>query len=242
MTSDWTKVSRDPISQGTYRYLKEALLARRAGAAFNYDDFLRRFVEGRSVLDIGVVEHDVKHMDADKWLHKKIKGWARETMGVDILEPEVKLLQERGYDVMAVDATSDADLGRRFERVVIGDVIEHVENPVALLRFAARHLEDGGLIVARTPNPYWVRFLWVFLREEVTIANAEHISWISPSMALEIGRRADLNLKEYWLLMSGGPTLLHRLFNRIRDRFFRYTEFLAPAFFYVYEKPRAPND
>jgi 2-polyprenyl-3-methyl-5-hydroxy-6-metoxy-1,4-benzoquinol methylase len=59
---------------------------------------------------------------------------------LDILAPLVEELRGRGFNVRCVDATSDADLGERFEIVFAGDVIEHVDNAVALLRFAGRHL------------------------------------------------------------------------------------------------------
>ncbi|MBK9021778.1 MAG: hypothetical protein IPL72_18060 [Sulfuritalea sp.] len=37
-----------------------------------------------------------------------------------------------------MDATSDIDLGERFD-MVFADVVEHVDNVVRLLQFAARH-------------------------------------------------------------------------------------------------------
>ena len=55
----------------------------------------------------------------------------------------------KGFDFRHVDATSDVDLGDRFDRVFIGDVIEHVNDPVALLNFAKRHLQPNGRILVR---------------------------------------------------------------------------------------------
>lgn len=42
-----------------------------------------------------------------------------------------------------------------FETVLIGDVIEHVANPLLLLCEANRVLKDGGRLIVSTPNPYY---------------------------------------------------------------------------------------
>jgi 2-polyprenyl-3-methyl-5-hydroxy-6-metoxy-1,4-benzoquinol methylase len=66
----------------------------------------------------------------------------------------VNELNDRGFNIRCVGATSDADLGERFELVSIGAVLQQVENPSALLRFAPRHVARGSKILAATPNPF----------------------------------------------------------------------------------------
>ncbi|MEM2249911.1 MAG: methyltransferase domain-containing protein [Candidatus Bathyarchaeia archaeon] len=47
-----------------------------------------------------------------------------------------------------------------FGKVFCSEVIEHVENPLLLLREAYRVLMPNGTLVLSTPNPYlWIRFL-----------------------------------------------------------------------------------
>src|SRR5688572_7261583 len=96
-TFDWTKVSGDP----TCPAVREALLAelrqvRRPATSSDKHQIIREFVEGRRVLDLGVVDHTADVSEKPHWLHGKIKGWAREVLGVDILEKEVALLKSRG--------------------------------------------------------------------------------------------------------------------------------------------------
>lgn len=237
MIADWTQVSRNPVAPEVHAHIKQALKERCKGATFDDMDFLRSQIQGRTVLDIGVVEHDLGHIQSPDWKHGRIREWASQTLGVDILEQEVRYLQERGFNVVHVDATSEVDLGSRFERVVIGDVIEHVDTPVNLLRFAARHLEPGGLMILRTPNPYFYRYVWRVLREDTLIANAEHVAWISPCMALEIGRRAGLDLDQYWLIQPFGSNPLKRFVNSLRNLAFRNSDLFTAAFIYVYRKP-----
>ncbi|MDB4978593.1 MAG: Methyltransferase type 11 [Candidatus Peribacteria bacterium] len=48
-----------------------------------------------------------------------------------------------------------------FETVLIGDVIEHVTNPLMLLCEANRVLKPGGTLIVSTPNPY---YYWKFMQ------------------------------------------------------------------------------
>ncbi len=233
MCKDWTQVSRNPVSKEAHDFLQENLKRIRIKNAHDFMPFLKLFVEGHDVLDIGIVEHDISHIESENWKHGYICNWAKTVLGIDILSDEVKLLKQRGFNVVEVDATSNIDLGKRFDRIVVGDVIEHVNNPVKLLKFAGRHISDSGLIFVSTPNPYFYRFIYRTIVEGTFIANTEHISWITPSMALELGRRSGLVLKEY-CLVQGEPK--SRVKKMIKDLIAKKTEFFTPAFIYIYEK------
>lgn len=206
----WRELSGDPNARVVQQHLRTELLARRRGRIEDAAEFLRAFVADRTVLDVGVVQHSLEQSENPLWKHGRIRAAARRAVGVDILAPEVAELNRRGFDVRVADATSDADLGERFERVVVGDVVEHVDNPVALLRFCARHLAPAGRILCTTPNPFFVGYLRQSMKNGVFVANAEHVTWISPSMAVELGHRADLDLVEYWHVQGPGRTVARR--------------------------------
>jgi len=199
-------------------------------------NWIDELVASRSVLDIGVVEHDINHVGLPTWKHKYIRDRASHTLGIDIVPEGIDLLKQKGYNVRLADATSEEDLGERFERVVIGDVIEHVNNPVRLLQFAGRHLAPEGLILVSTPNPYWIKHIFSTFVRGTLVTNADHISWVSPAAALELGRRAGLSLQEYWLMRLGRAyakrALLDLLNYVIPD-----SELLASKFLYVYSMP-----
>jgi 2-polyprenyl-3-methyl-5-hydroxy-6-metoxy-1,4-benzoquinol methylase len=187
------------------------------------------------VLDIGVVEHDIGHIESPNWKHRKIHQWAAHVLGIDVIPDAVKLLNSHGFNVRQMDATSEEDLGERFDRVVIGDVIEHVNRPVDLLKFAARHLVPDGRILVSTPNPYWIAFIWGTIRAGTLVINADHVSWVSPSAALEIGRRAGLDLREYWLL-QGDQAPVKRMLRRLVNRLFPNSEIFSSKIFYIFAK------
>ncbi len=60
-----------------------------------------------------------------------------------------------GYAVQLADA-EDFDLGRRFDTVFAGEVIEHLDNVHGFLSSVRRHLAPGGRLVLTTPNAFYV--------------------------------------------------------------------------------------
>jgi len=234
---NWRDISADPNAPKVREYLRATLLSARQGTIQDTNAFLLDFVRDQSVLDIGVVAHTIDQTYDPRWRHQLIKNVAASLVGIDIVEEAVNQLRERGFNVRVADATGTDDLGQRFGRVVIGDVIEHVDNPVALLRFAARHLEPGGLVLCSTPNPFYLGTLTGALRDGVFIANAEHVSWITPTMALELGHRAGLRLTRYWHAQKARGTLLRRLgMQTLGVLRWRDSELWCRTFVYVFER------
>ncbi|MBS0323927.1 MAG: methyltransferase domain-containing protein [Proteobacteria bacterium] len=162
-------------------------------------DYVVREVRGRRVLDIGVVSHAAHYFESPGWRHGRIHRAADYCVGIDIIAPLVDELNGRGFNVRCIDATSDADLGERFDVVFIGDVIEHVANPGALLGFAARHLQPDGRLLVATPNPYSRAFYRSFRREGIIVVNLDHVAWFTPTMAYELARRSGLKMIAYHL-------------------------------------------
>src|SRR5262245_3743674 len=211
---DWTRLTDDPnnpqAKDEVRRYLSSV---RRVHMNIDLLQFIESLVSGRSVLDIGVVEHSARYFDQPGWRHGRIARCAKRCLGVDIIEPLVKELKARGYDVVCADATSEQDLGERFELVFLGDILEHVNDPSGLLRFARRHLLPQGRVVATTPNPFSRKFYRRFRSDGTAIVNLDHVRWITPTNALEIGRRAGLGLVAYHLVKQYSPAkqILKRL-------------------------------
>lgn len=218
---DWTNLTRNPTDRLAIAQVAAYLASRReVVTSGNRGAYMVRHAADQTVLDIGVCEHTVDHAQSTGWMHRRIKEAARRVVGVDILEDMSAELRRRGYDVRCVDATSDVDLGERFERVLIGDVVEHVDNPVALLRFAGRHLAADGLVLVSTPNPHYYLNCRTVLRGKALVPNLEHVRWISPAYALEIGRRAGLHLIRYTCFINRTRLLkLHLLRRQLSEAY-----------------------
>jgi 2-polyprenyl-3-methyl-5-hydroxy-6-metoxy-1,4-benzoquinol methylase len=200
---DWTTISSDPNDPvARARVASELQRIRRVHADTDLVGLVERAAAGKRVLDIGMA--DPSNYLSEVWRHRRLKAAASYCLGIDISTTLVERLAQQGFNVRAVDATSDIDLGERYDLVFNGDVIEHVENPIRLMKFSARHLAPGGRILVSTPNPFSRKFFRKFLRHKAVIVNLDHIAWFTPTMALEIARRCGLQLEHVHLAKPMG--------------------------------------
>ena len=232
----WRDLSSDPNAKEVRAFLQAHLCASYGPRVEDLNAFIADFARERSVLDIGVVGHVVQRSGSEDFRHGLIRKSARRLVGIDILDEPVEHLKALGYDVRVVDATSDLDMGERFERVVAGDVIEHVDDPVRLLKFAARHLAPGGLFLVTTPNPFYVGYLHEMFRHGMVIENAEHVNFVIPSNALEIAHRAGMTLVGVHHAGGGGNTLARRVLITLLKitGLIRY-EMFARSYIYIFQ-------
>jgi 2-polyprenyl-3-methyl-5-hydroxy-6-metoxy-1,4-benzoquinol methylase len=128
-------------------------------------------------------------------------------------------LRDEGYEVTLADLDPPEDLGVRtvrldlndtsshgvleggaYDAVVCIEVIEHLENPIQLLRSAMRFTRDGGLLLVTTPNVVdldsRVRFLlggdfYLFSKAEAARGASQfaHIAILPYWLLLELLRR-----------------------------------------------------
>lgn len=230
----WSEIGDNPISAAAMQFVKEQLQAKYAGPLFEVQTFWESSLKGKSLLDIGVVEHSIEFIDQDRWKHRKLRDLAAKTVGVDIVPDAVAKLVDDGYDVRLCDATSDEDLNERFDVVNIGDVIEHVNDPVLLLKFAARHIKPGGQIIVTTPCPFWWRNIRLMTLDSTHIGNLDHVCWICPAHALELGHRANIVLANYHTIETEANSLLKKLMHGVARACFGKTELFTWTYLYVF--------
>lgn len=140
--------------------------------------FLPSLVVGKRVLDVGCVEHNLENRKHGHWLHDHLRDQAQSVTGVDYEEAEVARLQSEGYDVICADAT-DFDMGRTFDAVVGGEIIEHLPNPGRFLECARRHLEPDGLLILTSPNAVSMVYFLENLILGREIDNPDHVCMFS---------------------------------------------------------------
>jgi 2-polyprenyl-3-methyl-5-hydroxy-6-metoxy-1,4-benzoquinol methylase len=151
------------------------------GSTTGVQDLVAERVAGQRVLDLGCVQHDARHAADDTWLHAHLCRRAASVVGVDILATEVAELQARGYRAVVGDACR-LDLGERFDVVVAGELIEHVDEPGPFLEGIRRHLvEPGGRLILTTPNAYFAyHVLEAWWCDPARRWNPEHVAWYEP--------------------------------------------------------------
>lgn len=137
---------------------------------------IKRYCMGKTVLDLGSVDHASDHESGDEWLHKVIKGVAKEVVGVDFEEDEVRALNEKGYNIV-VGNVENVRLNRKFDVVTAGELIEHLSNPGLFLDTVREHLADDGVAIITTPNAYAIRYHLKHLIKGIVVPNAQHTAY-----------------------------------------------------------------
>lgn len=128
-------------------------------------DFIRPWVEGKRVLDVGPAELvATDNVDKfDRWIHGRVAQVAESLVGIEKNSEQVQALRDQGYEIRQGDA-EQFDLDERFDVVLAGELIEHLSNPGMFLNCARRHLGEGGRLVLTTPNRYSILTLLQVLR------------------------------------------------------------------------------
>jgi len=87
----WHDLSSDPNDPKVMDARRVAISrARTEKSIVDRVAYLCELVAGKSVLDIGVVEHTRDAATSRDWLHGHLKRHAARCLGVDVLEEEVK--------------------------------------------------------------------------------------------------------------------------------------------------------
>lgn len=182
---------------------REAFLSHTARAQNIVDKnmLLLSACEGRSVLDIGSIDHSWKTALGlgEAWPFRKISQVAKNAMGLDLLAEDARILREHGFNIVHGNA-EHFDLGREFETIICGDIIEHLSNIGSFLQSVARHMARDSICVITTPNPFSIEQTMLALFHGRVSVNAEHTVWLDPQVMYETVSRSPLHIVGfYWV-------------------------------------------
>jgi SAM-dependent methyltransferase len=191
----WSSIAPDPNDPAVLARRNALLAATRQRPVPSRLEHLVGLARGRDVLDVGVVEHRIESSASEAWLHRQLVQAAARCVGVDVLADEVDDLRAEGFDVRCHDLTT-GPLDDRFDVIVLGEVVEHLDAPVAVLASAGEMLRPDGRIVVTTPNPYMLHRVWKHLRGSFP-DSADHALLLGPGQVLELAARAGLALESW---------------------------------------------
>lgn len=173
---------------------------------------------GGSVLDLGCASGGLLAALADE---------AGRRVGVEI-DPAAAATAAAHADAVHAGSLESVDLdGERFDVVVLGDVVEHVADPLAVLRRAATWSTPGGRLIISLPNvAHWsVRLSLLAGRWDYTdrgILDDTHLRFFTWRTGAELVESAGLRILERRPVVSGlGAHLRRRVPDALEARWRR---------------------
>jgi 2-polyprenyl-3-methyl-5-hydroxy-6-metoxy-1,4-benzoquinol methylase len=133
---------------------------------------------GQTVLDIGYAQMPNRHF----------KGM--EVTGVDLGKPTSPSGYREEIEADAMDLGSVLH-DRRFDNIVAGEFIEHVERPYDFLRSLSPLLADNGQLILSTPNPVAFPTLWFeWIRSRRFYYTDQHTFYFLPRWVVRLLERS----------------------------------------------------
>ncbi|HWU72890.1 MAG TPA: class I SAM-dependent methyltransferase [Sphingomonas sp.] len=134
--------------------LSDVLWANHANAFAAFaNDYLPRLPEGARHLEIGPGHGLFLYFAASDPRVAAVTGWDISPASIAKTRHALELLAApRQPDLVLRDLFDESgDRGDRFDSIAMSEILEHLEDPVAALRAANRHLDPGGLIFVNVP-------------------------------------------------------------------------------------------
>lgn len=201
--------------------------------------FLLDLVRNRKALHLGcagglltdeALEQYAHKFDASRNLHARMANAAAHMTGVDLSGEKIAVMSAAGLpsNFVVADITSDClvpTLGDTYEVVVLGDVIEHLDNAGLALRNCAALLSDRGVLVITTNNAFYFGGLVKLLANYESV-NSEHTCYYSYRTMTRTLAQAGLKSTGFWYGRHK-RTAFSTVFDRMS---FHASEFVAAVF------------
>jgi hypothetical protein len=166
--------------------------------------FVTSLARQKKVIHLGCLDHlpliDEK-IKRGQWLHKELTESASDCIGVDInAEAKTYVEQKFGYkNIILGDFTTTKLpelLSQRWDYAILGEILEHIDNPVAYLR-AIHDLYKTNIerIVITVPNA-WTQTTMRMANKSCEIINSDHRYWFTPYTLSKVIIQAGMQLEE----------------------------------------------
>ena len=167
-------------------------------------DLVSPLITGKSVLDVGCASRYGK----PDWIHGLLSEQVTDLVGIDIDEKTIRELQGKGFTARLADA-QNFDLGRTFDTVFAGELIEHLGNVEGFLQSARRALAPGGRLVLTTPNAFYVGN-FVYRWGGHGQVHPEHTCWFCEDTLRAVIRRSGFTNVDISFIGHTSPTRLRK--------------------------------
>lgn len=163
---------------------------------------LTDYCSGKSVIHFGFADHlplIEKKREDGVWLHECLADVATTLVGIDVNRAAVDYIKENipsaecyCIDIVNEDLPDDITQ-RKWQVLLIGELLEHVDNPVEFLSMIARTFPNVDEFIITVPNAFCVTN-FVCARGGNEMVNTDHRYWFSPFTLAKVCNRSGLDL------------------------------------------------
>lgn len=155
------------------------------------DELMVKLCAGKHVLHIGACDspYTIEKYNSGLLLHQKLAQTARKLQGVDIDGDAIEVMNSLGFGDIELMDISEYSVGSEYpEVIVLGETIEHLENPGLFLLGLRDKMNDDSELLVSTPNVYSLGFQLMVLRGRESI-HPDHLLGYSPGLLMQTMRR-----------------------------------------------------
>jgi SAM-dependent methyltransferase len=182
--------------------------------------FIKDACRGKSVLHLGCTNwpYTREAIENNMLLHSELEGLASELYGFDFDQRGIDELSASGVAGLHradLERLDEVPIDRKFDVIVAGEMIEHLNNPGLFLKGIQRFMSPETRLLITTINAYCgMRFLVYGLRGKHGKAepvHPDHVAYYSYSTLKLLVERHSLQVEEFLFYDMGTE---HRPYNR----------------------------
>ncbi len=209
-------------------------LDRPAGTISDIEEYILSRASGKTVLTVGAAGGVQQYLPdrAHLWMHARLGSVAKEVLGIDIDTESVAHAAAHGYEIHEANCES-MNLGRKFDLILMSDVLEHLDRPSQAIMNLVNHLEPSGELLITTPNATFIgnvikatlrRPISIFW-DDMAIYMPEHIQALCDRHGFELSEVAFFSFTDRRSLYLRLKSSLAKTFTMLSPRF--HSTFLA---------------
>lgn len=165
----------------------------------NRFDVIEKYVVGKKVLDLGCVDArpDGQKKFQTTGLHYFLSKKAARTVGIDMDDEGVKMLNKEGYEVISGNVETIL-LNEKFDCIVAGEIIEHLSNPGLFLENMKNHMNHDSVIIITAPSAFSIVNFFRILRNNTIKVHKQHTCWFDPITISQLLTRHSFVIREMY--------------------------------------------
>lgn len=213
------------------------------GRLVNRMQYILTLCRDKEVLNLGCA--DITRMDfaveSGQHLHLELSNVARRLIGIDIEREALKKLS-RYVDPSTLKCYNVENLGDlselgKFDVIVCGELIEHLNNPGSMLEGAWALLKSGGLLVVTTPNAWFLKFFLHSMFRGQDVSSDYHTCIFSPKTLKTLLERYGYKLTSIHYSVWQLPSWRSKVFALTLHPLLRLKPYLADTIIATAQKP-----